>query len=328
MPVEIVPITIGTLGTIPRSLKRNLEKLDAEVAAGLLQKIVLLESAHIVRKVMDSSGGRVQPRTPHCACRQVPTTVVVVQQPIAWYRYHRGPSYLRSDWRLSNLVKTYNSSDSSLQVCGFALSLPLIICLGFSGATFFIIGATTISIGKSHDSLFDGDGDVNPTDVVGALMIIIGVVCTAGCIGLACYSKKQYQKLNHGLNDPGRVINRNPSPVSSQQPVMNPGQPGVFLPTSAGFYDPQPMGGYPAGYLPAAGGPMGYPPPGGQVYVYPAPTSAPYGAGPPYQQAPVEKAPRLLILPLIRGHRLLDRILPPLSLVPLSKMHSSLCPRL
>lgn len=207
------------------------------------------------------------------AYQQAPTTVVVVQQPNTWYR---GPNYLRS----------------GVRVCGFALSLPLIICLGFSGAMFFFIGATTISMGKSHDSLFDDDDDddVNPTVVVGTIMIIIGVVCTAGCIGLACYSKKQYQKLNHGLNDPGRVINRNPSPVPPQQPVMNPGQPGVFLPTSAGVYGPQPMGGYPAGYPPAAGGPMAYPPPGGQAYVYPPPTSAPYGAGPPYQQATVEKA--------------------------------------
>ena len=54
MPVEIVPIIIGALGTIPRSLKRNLEKLEAEVAPGLMQKSVILETAHIVRKVMDS----------------------------------------------------------------------------------------------------------------------------------------------------------------------------------------------------------------------------------------------------------------------------------
>lgn len=54
MPVEIVPIIIGTLGTIPRSLKRNLEKLEAEVAPGLMQKSVILETAHIIRRVMDS----------------------------------------------------------------------------------------------------------------------------------------------------------------------------------------------------------------------------------------------------------------------------------
>ena len=54
MPVEIVPIIIGALGTIPKSLKRNLEEVGADVAPGLLQKSVLLETAHIIRRVMDS----------------------------------------------------------------------------------------------------------------------------------------------------------------------------------------------------------------------------------------------------------------------------------
>ena len=46
-PVEIVTIIIGGLGTIPKSLKRNLEELGADVATGLLQKSVVLETAHI-----------------------------------------------------------------------------------------------------------------------------------------------------------------------------------------------------------------------------------------------------------------------------------------
>ena len=44
--VEIVPIIIGALGTIPKSLKRSLEELGADVAPGLLQKSVVLETAH------------------------------------------------------------------------------------------------------------------------------------------------------------------------------------------------------------------------------------------------------------------------------------------
>ena len=52
--MEIVPIIIGALGTIPKSLKRNLEELGADVAPGLLQKSVVLETAHIIRKMMDS----------------------------------------------------------------------------------------------------------------------------------------------------------------------------------------------------------------------------------------------------------------------------------
>ena len=54
-PVEIVPIITRALGTIPKSLKRNVLELRADVAPGLLQKIVVLETAHIIiRRVMDS----------------------------------------------------------------------------------------------------------------------------------------------------------------------------------------------------------------------------------------------------------------------------------
>ena len=53
-PVEVVPIIIRAIGTIPKSLKRNLEELGADVAPGLLQKSVVLETAHIIRRVMDS----------------------------------------------------------------------------------------------------------------------------------------------------------------------------------------------------------------------------------------------------------------------------------
>ena len=52
-PVEIVPLIIGALGTIPKSLKRNLEELGADVALGLLKSVVL-ETANIIRRVMDS----------------------------------------------------------------------------------------------------------------------------------------------------------------------------------------------------------------------------------------------------------------------------------
>ena len=52
--VELVAIIIEALGTIPKSLKRNLEDLGADVAPGLLQRSVVLETAHIIRKVMDS----------------------------------------------------------------------------------------------------------------------------------------------------------------------------------------------------------------------------------------------------------------------------------
>ena len=47
-PVEIVLIIIWALAT------RNLEELGADAAPGLLQKSVVLETAHIIRRVMDS----------------------------------------------------------------------------------------------------------------------------------------------------------------------------------------------------------------------------------------------------------------------------------
>ena len=53
-PVEIVPLIIGALSNIPKSLKRNPEELGADVAPGLLRKSVMLETAHIIRRVMDS----------------------------------------------------------------------------------------------------------------------------------------------------------------------------------------------------------------------------------------------------------------------------------
>ena len=53
-PVEIIPIIIRALGTIPKSLKRSLEELGADATPGLLQKSVVLETAHIMKRVMDS----------------------------------------------------------------------------------------------------------------------------------------------------------------------------------------------------------------------------------------------------------------------------------
>ena len=52
--MKIVPITIGALDAIPKSLKRNLEELGTNVAPGLLQKIVVQEAGHTIRRVMDS----------------------------------------------------------------------------------------------------------------------------------------------------------------------------------------------------------------------------------------------------------------------------------
>ena len=52
--VEIVPVIIGALGTIPKSLQTNLDKLGVKITPGILQKSVLLGTANIIRRVMDS----------------------------------------------------------------------------------------------------------------------------------------------------------------------------------------------------------------------------------------------------------------------------------
>ena len=46
---KLSSIIIRALGTIPKSLKRNLEESGADVAPGLLQRSVVLETAHITR---------------------------------------------------------------------------------------------------------------------------------------------------------------------------------------------------------------------------------------------------------------------------------------
>lgn len=53
MPLEVVLIIIRELGTILASLKINLNKLEAEVALGLMQMSVLVETAYTERKAMD-----------------------------------------------------------------------------------------------------------------------------------------------------------------------------------------------------------------------------------------------------------------------------------
>ena len=53
-PVEIVPMIIGALDTIPKSLKSNQKELGADVAPGSLQKSVVLETVHMIERAMGS----------------------------------------------------------------------------------------------------------------------------------------------------------------------------------------------------------------------------------------------------------------------------------
>lgn len=53
MRVEVIPIVIGALGTMPKDLDRNLKKIGCNnIHPGVLQKSVLLGTAHIIRKVL------------------------------------------------------------------------------------------------------------------------------------------------------------------------------------------------------------------------------------------------------------------------------------
>ena len=54
--VQVTPPVVGTLGTIPRALKANLEEIVVDVGIDLLQKSVLLGSETILRKVLESLG--------------------------------------------------------------------------------------------------------------------------------------------------------------------------------------------------------------------------------------------------------------------------------
>ena len=51
--VNIVPVVVGALGTLPKNYKRWLEKIEPANSVDLLQKACLLGSARILRKVLD-----------------------------------------------------------------------------------------------------------------------------------------------------------------------------------------------------------------------------------------------------------------------------------
>lgn len=52
--VEVVPIVIGALGAIPKGLRANLERIGVHLPTSLLQKSVLLSTAHILRRVLST----------------------------------------------------------------------------------------------------------------------------------------------------------------------------------------------------------------------------------------------------------------------------------
>ena len=53
LKTSLVPIVIGALGTIPKSLEKHLNELNAKVNISQMQTIGLLKSARITMKVLE-----------------------------------------------------------------------------------------------------------------------------------------------------------------------------------------------------------------------------------------------------------------------------------
>ena len=51
--VLVVPVIVGTLGSIPKKLNKWLDKLDIKVNTALIQKTTILGTARILRKVLE-----------------------------------------------------------------------------------------------------------------------------------------------------------------------------------------------------------------------------------------------------------------------------------
>ena len=51
--VEVIPVVIGTLGTVTKLFKKWIEKLDLDLTIEALQKPCLLGTVRIIQKVLD-----------------------------------------------------------------------------------------------------------------------------------------------------------------------------------------------------------------------------------------------------------------------------------
>ena len=51
--VEVIPVVIGALGTVTKHFEKWIEKLDLDLTIEALQKLCLLGTAKIIRKVLD-----------------------------------------------------------------------------------------------------------------------------------------------------------------------------------------------------------------------------------------------------------------------------------
>ena len=53
MKTMVIPIVIGTFRTVPKDLKKRLENIGIETKIDELQKSVILNTARILRKVLE-----------------------------------------------------------------------------------------------------------------------------------------------------------------------------------------------------------------------------------------------------------------------------------
>ena len=58
--VEVIPIVVGALGTVSKRLEGFLEKIGTVIPTEMLQKTVLLGTARIIRRVMDTKDMQLQ----------------------------------------------------------------------------------------------------------------------------------------------------------------------------------------------------------------------------------------------------------------------------
>jgi len=54
---KMIPIAVGTLGTVPEGLEKNMNKAEKTICAELFQKTTLPGTAHIIKRVHESSIG-------------------------------------------------------------------------------------------------------------------------------------------------------------------------------------------------------------------------------------------------------------------------------
>jgi len=52
---KAIPTVVGALGTVPKGLEKNPKKAGTTINVELLQKTALLGTAHILRRVLESS---------------------------------------------------------------------------------------------------------------------------------------------------------------------------------------------------------------------------------------------------------------------------------